>query len=244
MPVLPDRSTYEAAIVAQLAPIFESQYNRAASAPGPGSVPYAQFQTDLQQAMADELFDVFTAAGAALAITGVLGTTLFLTQGAFSDTAQRWAADMSRELAWQAIETSQTMTREAFALSRGDRNELARALALIYLAPSRLKSIAVTECTRAISAGEHAVVIPFNDQIRREGRDDDGRLLVPIWRIDPSSNVCEFCLPLDGHSRDVWAATYPYGPPGHPSCACWILWLSVAEFSSYGGRVPTWRQAA
>lgn len=231
MPPLADRSNYEASIIAELAPIFQAQFDRAAVARNPSSVPYDRFQADLQQAMAGELFDVFGAAGAALAIGSLGGSLLFLNQGAFPNTARRWAADMSRELAAQIVDTSRRMTSEAFALTRQDRDGLERALSLIYLAPARLHAIAVTECTRAISAGEHAAVIPYNDRIRREGHDDDGRLLIPVWRIDPASNVCEYCLPLDGHSRDVWARRFPYGPPGHPQCACWIEWMRAAEFA-------------
>lgn len=242
MPDLADRAQFEASIVAELTPVFAAEYDRALDSPGASIVPYAQFQADLQRMMQSELLGVFQAAGVALSI----GQALFMSAGAFEQTGRQWAATMSRELSAQVVETSRRMTADAFSLARGDRSRLADALKLVYLAPARLDTIAVTETTRAISAGEHAVVIPFNNDVRRSGRDDDPRLLVPIWRIDPRSNVCEICLSIDGHANEVWGHVYPGGPPGHVHCACYLDYVTMEEYLSmtgYGGR-DVWRRAA
>ena len=243
MPDLADRANFESSIVAELAPVFGAEYERAIASPGAAIVPYAQFQADLQRTMADELFEVFSAAGSALAI----GSALFFTAGAFEQTGRQWSQQMATALARDVVDTSQRMTSEAFQLARGDKNKLADSLGLVYQSGARLQAIAVTETTRAISAGERAVVIPFNNSIRREGRDDDQRLLIPIWRIDPRSNVCPICLEVNGHSREVWEHVYPGGPPGHPHCACYLDWVSVEEWIEMGGQAAqgdVWRQAA
>lgn len=159
MPPLADRENFEASIIAGLAPIFADQYARAAAAAASslGAVPYAQFQMDLQAAMQSELAEVFAAAGSAIAV----GYAVILSQGAFEQSGRQWAFGMARELAAQVIETSRRMTADAWELAKGDRQRLAEALALIYLAPSRLESIAITETTRAISSGERSAVLLF-----------------------------------------------------------------------------------
>lgn len=217
MPPLADRNNFEASIVAELSPIFMAEYERAISAPGASIVPYAQFQADLQRTMQSELLDVFEAAGSAL----MIGQALFMSQGAFEETGQQWSEAMSQNLASEVVATSQRMTAEAFQLARGDRQKLAEALALVYMADSRLQAIAVTETTRAVSAGEQSVVLFF--------RQDDRRRLEPIWRTEEDARVCPICAPFDGHGRLVYGPDAPLGPPMHPMCRCWLEWVEAIE---------------
>lgn len=271
MPPLADRQRYEDQIVADLEPIFSAQYRVAVASPR--DIPYAEFQRRLRGTMQAELAQVFRSAG------GVMFNQLGIvaSAGAFGGTAQTWASAAADELASGVVQTSRKLASEAVSKAGDDPQKLREALALVFLSDSRLQSIAITEVTKAVSAGEHAVVIPFNQglfsrrtggrrgeggeeghhfteeqkerqeqeeaylqgrQSRVKGRPRTARVyreedaeLIPIWRIDPRSNVCEHCLPLDGHSRDYWGHFFPMGPPAHPRCACHIQWLEAAEFA-------------
>jgi hypothetical protein len=76
----------------------------------------------------------------------------------------------------------------------------------------RASAVGVTEVTNAISLGEEAA----KDWIETT----EGSKLIAIWNIDPRSNVCKICLPLDGKTSAVWGADFPLGPPAHPNCRC------------------------
>lgn len=284
MPPLADRDQFEAQIIADLAPVFRDQYERAVSTPQ--RIPYSQFRNQLQQVLTQDLADVYSAAGAAL----VTSIGIVVSKGAFRRNAESWSDQFASKLASEIVQTSRELSTESVANAGGDPQKLREALALVYLADRRLRNIAITEVTRATSVGEHAIVIPYNQAIgsgnsftgqqsrlitpadptdlanqtdvgqgdsdsgenehetlhlrdelqenaeeaeaeRARGhlaarspkgvpfrRDDEGRKLIPIWRINPLSNVCRHCAPLNGHSREVWGQTYPMGPPGHPNC--------------------------
>lgn len=278
MPPLADRERFEAEIVSDLTPVFAREYDRAIAAPE--RIPFSGFRRELTAVLRTDLARVFRAAGHAM----VLPMGLVFTSGAFAMTADQWATAQAQDLAQGVVDTSRDMAAQAIQKSEGDPHRLAEALALVFLSDRRLQNIAVTEVTRATSAGEHAVVIPYNqsllgrrqegqrrrsesqidadeerqhlkeerEEAQREaeeeaetkgkkrklptrslkmGRNEEGRHLIPIWRIDPNSNVCEHCFPLNGHSRDVWGLVYPGGPPGHPVCACHLQWVEAAEFA-------------
>lgn len=222
MPALADRENFETSIVGQLAPIFADQYERAAAAPSAELIPYGEFQAEMQAAMQSELAAVFQAAGAAL----LIGNALVFSQGAFEDTADQWAAGMAKELSDQVVETSRRMAADAWGLAAGangqiDKQRLAEALALIFLAPSRLESIAITEVTRAVSAGEQAVILLFPTAERSQ--------LVPVWRTEEDARVCPICRPFDGRGENVYGASSPGGPPAHPRCRCWLEWVEAID---------------
>lgn len=224
MPPLTDRENFESSIADQLAPLFADQYDRAVAAKSADVIPWSQFQAELDSVMQDELQSVFEAAGAALPI----GDTLTLDQGAFGQAAEQWSAGMARELSTQVIETSKQMASDAWTLSttntgKLDKQRIAEALALIFLAPSRIESIAITEVTRAVSAGERAVVLLFPEAERAQ--------LKPIWHTEEDARVCQVCRPFDGHGEIVYGPESPGGPPAHPRCRCWLEWVP-AEVSN------------
>ena len=80
----------------------------------------------------------------------------------------------------------------------------------------RAEAISVTELTGAVSAGERGEA----SRIARRY----GMTLTAVWNIDPRSDVCDICRPLDGQPEDVWQDVYRNGPPGHPHCACHLSW--------------------
>lgn len=239
MPALADRDNFESAIVMALVPIFREQYERASGAGsggsagtvagrssyGPNSIPYAQFQADLQAAMADQLFRVYTAAGSAL----IIGQALVISNAAFEESARQWSARVAREIAASVVDTSQRMTGELYRLSMGDREKFNQGLQAVYLSPARLNAIAVTETTRAVSAGEHSVLFFF--------RQDKSVRLVEIWMTReeapgiPLEEVCERCAPFDRRTSEVWGRWFPIGPPAHVGCYCFKAVMDAAEWA-------------
>ena len=76
--------------------------------------------------------------------------------------------------------------------------------------PSRAKSIAVTEVTRAYAEGANIA----KEQIERMS----GLQMVHIWNTNNDSLVCEICAPLNRKKQgDGWWEF----PPAHPNCRCW-----------------------
>lgn len=222
MPPLANREQFEAAIVADLEPVFVAEYRRAIASPG--AIPYGDFQAGLQRSMAKTLARVFQSAGVALS----LGFGLFLSAGAFQGTASQWADGYSRELAAQVVQTSRDMATTAVASAGDDQQRIREGLGLIFLSPARLKGIAITEVTTAVSAGEQAVVIPYNDFLGQRNRRPDR--LIALWQTSHLPNVCEHCQPFEGQGREVWGEVAPLGPPLHPRCNCALRWIRAAEY--------------
>lgn len=97
------------------------------------------------------------------------------------------------------------------------------------LTRQRAKDIGVTEVTDAISTGEEAARVVMRDALGME--------LVPIWNIDPRSNVCQICRPLNGKPESFWVRDFPTGPPAHPRCACFKTYRNRREFESIEARI-------
>ena len=86
--------------------------------------------------------------------------------------------------------------------------ELANALTGQFGA-SRAEGIAVTEVTRAYSAGQSAVL---------KGLEEVGFEMAEVWNTNHDEVTCKICKPLNDKVRDDgW--TEP--PPAHPRCRCW-----------------------
>lgn len=71
---------------------------------------------------------------------------------------------------------------------------------------SRAESIAVTEITRAYSAGQDAVI---------SGLVDIGLESKRVWNTNNDELVCETCGPLNDKVTNET-------PPAHPRCRCWL----------------------
>ena len=218
MPALENREQIERQIIAELEPVFEAEYRRALASPS--SIPYAEFQADLTRVMQRELTDVFLSAGTVL----LIGNAVVVTAGAFEQAAQSWANQFAPELAKDVVDTSKRLADGILLDARGDRQALREGLATVFMADARLENIAITECTRAISAGENSAVFFYH-------LDRERPRLVPVWRTAEDVDVCEHCYPFDRHSREVWGDRFPLGPPMHPRCRCWLQWIPAAELA-------------
>ena len=82
--------------------------------------------------------------------------------------------------------------------------------------PARARMIATTEVTRAYS---QAATIT-QEQMAAQGVQTTTQWVT--WRDD---RVCPICGPL--HNRFDYQAEFPYGPPAHVSCRCWLAVVRV-----------------
>jgi len=81
----------------------------------------------------------------------------------------------------------------------------------------RAGSIAATETTRAVSAGELGILALAAELLDGEdGRRDR------VWRTSEDGAVCPVCAPLNRKSEDSWRHAFPDGPPAHPNCRCFL----------------------
>jgi hypothetical protein len=76
------------------------------------------------------------------------------------------------------------------------------------------EAVASTEVTRAITAGEAAVLLIVAAIL--------GKTYRSIWHTERDGKVCEICAPLHGTGEEVYAAVSASGPPCHPRCRCWL----------------------
>jgi hypothetical protein len=125
--------------------------------------------------------------------------------------AAEWAARRTRELAAEVVRT----TRDRIAVLPADDAEAEAALDSIFGA-DRAASIAITETTRAISAGEKAAAEWATAAILL--------LFDATWYTRADERVCDICGPLHGKPEAAWQAQFPGGPPAHPRCRCWVEW--------------------
>lgn len=81
---------------------------------------------------------------------------------------------------------------------------------------TRARMIATTEITRAY--GQAALIT--QEQMAAQGVQTTTQWVT--WRDD---RVCPICAPL--HNRFDYQAEFPYGPPAHVSCRCWLAVVRV-----------------
>lgn len=91
--------------------------------------------------------------------------------------------------------------------------DLVNKLGQMITSETRSSMIAVTEVTRATSAGEEVLLAEIH-------RLNPNVLMIQIWSTANDEIVCPICRPRNGKTRgDGW--TDP--PPAHPRCRCQLL---------------------
>lgn len=130
---------------------------------------------------------------------------------AIADLASRWAMQYTYDLVRKITETTRQALQRVIprATAEGWTNaQIAEALAP-YFSEARARMIAVTETTRAYSAGV---------EIAQRVLADDGVKTRLVWRTARDERVCPICGPRDGKPRGKgWDDL----PPAHPNCRCW-----------------------
>ncbi|MFA5262192.1 MAG: GNAT family N-acetyltransferase [Opitutaceae bacterium] len=194
MPDLKDRKKRELELAAILLLLFR-RYEKQLP-----SIDWAAFRADLQAEIAKKLSGTYEASFDRL--TDHIDVDL----KDASKKAGDWAERYSRELAKQIVAN----TKAAVSEKKADGAEADYAP---QFGEDRAEKIAITETTRAKTAGEYgaigtAVVL--------------GEIDAPdvIWVTARDDRVCPVCRPLNGTSRDVWGRVSITGPPAHPRCRC------------------------
>lgn len=163
---------------------------------------------------------------------------LALVGAATASTMQR-AAALGVELSIDAVNraASQWASSYSFSQVRGINETTARAISDAVSAytrnpamtvddvaklleptfgPARARMIATTEVTRAYSQAA---------TITQEQLAGQGVQTVTQWVTWRDDRVCPICAPL--HNRFDYQAEFPYGPPAHVSCRCWLAVVRV-----------------
>lgn len=87
----------------------------------------------------------------------------------------------------------------------------------LQFSPERANRIAITETTRAITAGEMGAITALTSLSLLRGQ-----TLEPIWHTAEDDLVCRACRPLNKTTRETWSVEAPAGPPLHPHCRCYL----------------------
>lgn len=148
------------------------------------------------------------------------------------DDYRRWALAYARETAAGIVNTTREAAMKAAnqATRPGPNGEvmptdpqavdrLRAALTLSGVADvNRIVRTAVTEVTRAISAGETAAAQAL---VFGGGVGGVRVMLRPYWVTAQDDAVCPYCRPRDGRSCRSEAVGFP---PAHVSCRCYVDW--------------------
>ena len=208
MPDYAERSQFEKRIEKSLSPIFK----RAAKEGG----DLATLQADIDGALRPDLLRLF------------IVIYLFMLNDDSISTIGRLAAE--------SFATSASSRIAAGVVAQSQASLAGGAAPAAVFTPSRVGSIAATEVTRTISAGETAA--------RREvaGDESSGDSLradplaiadstIAIWWTEKNAAnpPCKICRPLHRKPYDSWGSMFPNGPPAHQNCRCWIIYEPLKE---------------
>lgn len=129
-----------------------------------------------------------------------------------NERAANWARDYSFELVKELTDTSQQLLRDSISayfeqgLTIGDLE----ARLVGEFGPVRAEMIAVTEVTRAASAGEEGLAAELEAA---------GIHMDEVWNTNNDELVCDICGPLD---QTVKGVDWTEAPPAHVNCRCWV----------------------
>jgi hypothetical protein len=200
MPDLKERADRERALVAALILLFRDYEEQE-----PATINWEDFRIDLEAAIRPQLAGTYD-----LAFTRLRSQIANDLDADPRLLSARWSEGYCEELAKQIIDNTRKLADAGEDLD--DQFDVERA-----------EKIAITETTRANTAGEFGVV----SSMVLAG------MLGPEevnWITAQDDLVCEECEPLDGQPQDVWSLDFPAGPPAHPRCRCWLDYLgSVME---------------
>lgn len=142
---------------------------------------------------------------------------------------QTWAEEQANTISRQWVANSKDLLatgqrewedriQSTGAVPRAD----VRDRTLKIFGPTRVEGLAINETTRANYAGGEAAV----SQLGGTSPED-------TWLTAEDAKVCEICGPLHDQPRSQWSRFFPAGPPAHPRCRCYVVY--VAEMATAGG---------
>lgn len=174
-------------------------------------IDWQKFEADIAKEVEDELALVFAA-------------IFFLMRPdrrASVGLSSRYAAARGRNVAQRLRQNARGQLNQGLSPQR-------------VLSDSRARTIAVTEITVAISAGETAArreEAMEDPRTRAKGIDTIGPPVIvnggaiAVWQTAEDEKVCPVCGPLNGKPQSVFASQFPTGPPAHPNCRCWLRYV-------------------
>ena len=201
MPDLVGREGFEGELAAALL----LSWDNAQSSLTRGEVPNWQEMEDQIRQRSDPVLQAASVAAAILLFQEMTSSTAGLPPGYRVPNTQ--ASAMAQSL---------TSTRQNEYASTASGPEFdPDAFADRWFSPAVAHSIAATEVTTAVGAGEASM---------RQQFESLGVRMEAVWNNDPRSNVCAICLALDGLVESEWPAEARPGPPRHPNCRCYLTY--------------------
>jgi hypothetical protein len=139
---------------------------------------------------------------------------------------QRWAVEYARKTASGIVDTSREISLKSavvigglppgspFPANAQTATKLRDALTLEGMVDSRrVVRTAVTEVTRAITAGEQSAARSIAAML--------GLATLPFWVTAKDDAVCPVCRPNNGRSCNAASVGFP---PAHVNCRCFVDW--------------------
>lgn len=130
------------------------------------------------------------------------------------ENASVWARSYSYDLVRGLTDTTRNVIRNAVS-SFQETPDMTRRELVGLLDPAfgrnRAEAIAVTEVTRAHSAG----MSQYQQRLAGQGVE-----MEKVWNTLADELVCPICGPLNGQPESEWRDRYPDGPPAHVRCRC------------------------
>ena len=201
MPDIKDRNKREAELAAALLLLFRDYEDDLPT------VNWTQFERDLEEVLGEQLADTYEAG------FNTLKDELEFDLGNIDvpARAETWADEYAKKLAEMIAENSKKVQADDGDME-GQFDE------------DRAEKIAVTEVTRANTAGEFGVATTALALGLIGSLDDLGA----TWNTAEDEGVCEDCEPLNEAPQDEWSIPFPAGPPAHPNCRCWLSYSPEA----------------
>lgn len=135
-----------------------------------------------------------------------------------ADPNNTWVTQYSKKLADMIVENTQKVAAQQAA--EGIAIDLSS-----QFSAERAERIAITETTRANTAGEYGAVKTAMGQGILNADD-----MSMLWHTCEDELVCDECAPLNQQPAEVWQVECPGGPPLHVNCRCWLDYdLEVEE---------------
>ena len=134
------------------------------------------------------------------------------------DRAAVYSQQVGRTLAAEMMDAMQIKAVDvlrAFKSGEITRDQF-EAMTKAITEPSKAKTIAATETTRANTAAERWAA----DQNVAQ----TGKRLASTWNTERDGKVCPICAPLHGRIDAGWQSVIPKGPPAHPNCRCFLTY--------------------
>lgn len=195
MPALTDREQHEQAIAGDLAAVFAAQQARIERG-GPDH-GWGQFRAELQHTLQRRIEPVVLSAAGGM--PSAVNSPSLLLIGVSKTGSTLHSMQLADEI------TAKSRNR----LAAGQSPD-------VVFSPARASTIAATEVTRAVSHAEHFAAATFQTPGQAQ--------LSPVWHTEEDDRVCDICAPLDGLKREDYADEFPFGPPAHGNCRCWLDW--------------------